>query len=181
MSWHRDYVFFTQEIFPVSVNWLISDDEDLPPSLNFHSRSDVFGIILRDIISHFPNLTALQFFKENNTQDLELNEEILMSRLVTFNMAQQKVVVENIDKFFDYTKTKPAIFEEWATEFWNEPLEEQLKEIEEFAELEWNLEDPPYGDNDSFQEVILLLKSIRFFFEKALEQGRVVGYLDYIP
>lgn len=181
MSWHRDYMFFTQEKFPISVKWFISEDEDSPPSLNFHSRSDVFGIILRDIISHFPDLTALQFFKEYDTQDIEFSEEILLSRLVTFDMAQQKAVVDNIDKLFDYIKTKSAIFEEWAHEFWSEPLEEQLVEIEKFAEFEWNLEEPPYSDNDSFQEVILLLKSIRFCFQKAMKDKFIVGFFDYIP
>jgi predicted house-cleaning noncanonical NTP pyrophosphatase (MazG superfamily) len=178
MSWEREYVFYTQEKFPLSVSWFTSEDEVEPPNLSFHSRSDVFGIILRDIISHFPELTELQFFKENNIQDIELNDEILLSRLVTFDEAQQKAVVDNIDKLFDYTKTKPAIFEEWSADFSNDPLNELLEEIEEY---EWDIENPPFSDNDSFEEVILLLKSIRFFFENALKQGLAVGYLDYIP
>lgn len=180
MSQHRDYVFFIQEKRPISVVWFNSEDEEVPKNLSFSSRSDIFGIILRDIVGSFPDLTALQFFKENNVQDLDLSNDVLMSRLVTFDRQQQKDVVNHIKTLFDYTKTQPKIFEEWAHEFWDDPLDEQLEEIEKFAQLEWNLEDPPYSDHDSFQDFILLLKSIQFFFETALEHNKFIGYFDYI-
>ena len=37
-----------------------------------------------------------------------------------------------------------------------------------------------YSDHDSFQDFILLLKSIQFFFETVLEHNKFIGYFDYI-
>lgn len=142
------------------------------------SRSDIFGVIVRSIIQQFTDVTILQFFQERNEQDLELNTDDFENRLVSFDHIQQKQVIAEIDRLFEYTKTQPTIFEEWAAEFSNiDSLEDQLSEA--FSMPLHNF-DCPY-DDQGFVEVMMILKFIKEFFEKSLEQKLYVGYYDYIP
>lgn len=149
-----------------------------PNAFDFTSRSDIFGIIVRDIIQHFlQDLTALQFFQERNEQDLEVETEVFENRLVSFDHQQQKQIITEIDQLFRYTTTQPTIFEEWAAEFDSDPLQDQLVEV-----FRTSLENFDWSYNDqSFVEVMMILKFIKEFFEKSLEQKLYVGYYDYIP
>lgn len=149
-----------------------------PNAFDFTSRSDIFGIIVRDIIQHFlQDLTALQFFQERNEQDLEVETEVFENRLVSFDHQQQKQIITEIDQLFRYTTTQPTIFEEWAAEFDSDPLQDQLVEV-----FRTSLENFDWSYNDqSFVEVMMILKFIKEFFEKSLEQKKYVGYFDYIP
>lgn len=180
MSSIRTYNFFTKKNLPLSVNWSQDSAEKNvldEIKLVFDSRSDIFGIILRDIIHHFDDLTALHFFKERNKQDLEFSKEIFENRLVTFDHQRQKQVIDAIRKIFQYTKTQPTIFEEWASEFFSDPLEDQLKEAESIT-LDYL---DSYYDNDTFGEAMGVLRLIMDFFNKSLEQKQYVGFYEYIP
>lgn len=120
----------------------------------------------------------MQFFKERDQQDLELSTEDFENRLVSFDYIQQKQVIAEIDRLFEYTKTQPTIFEEWAAEFSNiDSLEDQLSEA---FSMPLHSFDCPY-DDQGFVEVIMILKFIKEFFERSLKQKLYVGYYDYIP
>lgn len=119
----------------------------------------------------------MQFFQERNEQDLEVETEVFENRLVSFDHQQQKQIITEIDQLFRYTTTQPTIFEEWAAEFDSDPLQDQLVEV-----FRTSLENFDWSYNDqSFVEVMMILKFIKEFFEKSLEQKKYVGYFDYIP
>jgi hypothetical protein len=184
MSWRRDYVFFTKKNLPLSIDWsqdLVEKDVLDEMELNFHSRYDVFGDIVRDIIHHFEDLTVLHFFQERNEADVadscEAYQELFEKRLVTFDYQQQNQVVDAIKKIFQYTKTQPKIFEEWAYEFSSDTLEDQLHEAESLT-LDY-LDN--YYENNTFVEMMTVLRFIMDFFNKSLEQNHYVGFYEYIP
>ncbi|MDE2419904.1 MAG: hypothetical protein KGO49_01835 [Gammaproteobacteria bacterium] len=184
MSWHRDYVFFTKKNLPLSIDWsedLVEKNVLDEMELNFHSRSDVFGDIVRDIIHHFDDLTALHFFQERNEADVadscKAYKELFEKRLVTFDYQQQTQVVDAIKKIFQYTKTQPTIFEEWAYEFFSDSLEDQLHEAESVTLDDFKSND----DNDTFGATMVILRLIMDLFNKSLEKKQYVGFYEYIP